>query len=403
MRMKKTWMVVLMMVLCVMFTSSAWAAGYKVGFIASVTGASSFLGQPQKETAQMVQDWINSSGGINGVPLELIYEDSKSMEADGLLLTKKLIEKDHVLAIIGDTMTGVSMAMVPICTKAEMPMISMASALAIVTPEDEIDRINASPKPWLESPKKQRYWIFKTANTDTSVAEKMWMYCVAKKYKKIGLITISLANGQQGRQQLKRMAPKYGMEIVADEVYAPTDTDMTAQLTKIRAAGAQAVINWSVGPPQVIVTKNWSDLGMRGKIPLIHSHGFGNKDYIRLSGGAAEGIIVPLGRVLYAEKIDPKHPQKAVLTKYKTEYEKRYKKDVTTFGGHAYDGVMLVADALKAVGPNKKKIRDYLENNVKNWPGIDGVFNFSPTDHCGYWAEALEMVEVVNGDWELAK
>jgi branched-chain amino acid transport system substrate-binding protein len=400
--MKKRWIAFLMMFFCIIFTHPVWAA-YKIGFVASITGPASWLGEPEKNTAIMLQEWINAAGGIKGVPIEIIIEDSKGMEADAVLATKKLIEKDNVLVVIGSSTTGESMAMVPICEQAETPMISMAAALSIVTPEDETKRMEASATPWLEVPKKQRYWIFKVAPPDASAVEKIYIYCQAKKIEKVAIITVSAGYGVEGRRQLKRLAPKYGIEIVADELYGPRDTDMTAQLTKIKASPAQAVINWSVGPPQVIVTKNWNDLGMRGKIPLIQSHGFGSKSNIKLAGGAAEGVITPLGRVLYAEKVDPKNPQKEVILKYKTEYEKRYKSDVSTFGGHAYDSIMMVMDALKAVGPDKKQIRDYLETKLRNWPGTGGMYNMSPTDHTGFGADGFEMIEVVNGEWEFAK
>jgi branched-chain amino acid transport system substrate-binding protein len=400
--MKKSWIAFLTMVLCIAFISPGWAA-HKIGFVVAATGPASWLGEPEKNTAIMLQEWINAAGGINGVPIEIVIEDSKSMEADAVLVTKKLIEKDNVLVIIGSTTTGESMAMVSICEKAEIPMIAMAAALSIVTPEDEMKRMEASEKPWLEVPKKQRYWIFKVAPADASAVEKIYIYCQAKKIKKVAIITVSAGFGVEGRRQLKRLAPKYGIEIVADELYGPTDTDMTAQLTKIKGTPAQAVINWSIGPPQVIVTKNWNDLGMRGKIPLIQSHGFGSKSNIRLAAEAAEGVIAPLGRVVYAEKVDPKHPQKTVIMKYKTEYEKRFKSDVSTFGGHAYDAIMMVTDALKAVGPDKKQIRDYLETKIHNWPGTGGIYNMSPVDHTGFGVDGFEMIEVVKGEWEFAK
>lgn len=399
--MKKSSIYLMAIVFGLMFTGSASAA-YKIGCVMGITGPSSFLGEPMKETALMVQEWVNNAGGINGVPVEFVIEDSKGMEADAVLATKKLIERDKVLVVIGGT-TGESMAILPICEKAETPFISLGAALSIVTPEDEMKRMDASNKPWLEVQKKQRYWIFKTPQTDSSAVEKIYMYCQANKIKKVGIITVSAGFGVEGRKQLKRVASKYGIEIVADELYAPKDTDMTAQLTKIKASGAQAVINWSIGPPQVIMTKNWSDLGMRGKIPLIQSHGFGNKGNIRLAGAAAEGVLAPLDRVIFAERVDPKHPQKAVIMKYKTEYEKRYKKDVSTFGGHAYDAIMMTVDALKAVGPDKKAIRDYIEQKIRYWPGTGGIFNMSPADHTGLGPDAFEMIEVVNGEWELAR
>ena len=282
--------------------------------------------------------------------------------------------------------------------KAETPLISCAAALSIVTPKDELDRIMAAKA--FEMPKKQNHWIFKTAQTDTSAVEAIYDYMKKKGITKVAIITVTAGFGDFGRQELKRVAPGYGISIVADERYGPKDSDMTAQLTKIKGTDAQALINWSVGPPQVIVTKNWKQLDM--KIPLYQSHGFGSKRNIELAGGAAEGLLCPLGHVVVAEKVRADHPQKAVIMKYKTEYEKRFKTDVSSFGGYAYDALYLVVDALKTSGMNKGKMRDYLETKVKNWAGVSGVFNMSPEDHTGLKKDAFEMIVVKGGDWALA-
>lgn len=353
--------------------SSLAAEPIKIGFIAAVTGPFSFLGEPEKNTAIMVQEWINKEGGIKGRPLQIIIEDSKSEESQAVLATKKLIEKDNVLLIIGSSSTGESLAMAPICEKAEIPMISMAAALQIVTPADEYKRMMSSPNAAFEVPKVQRPWIFKTPQTDFSAVEAIYGHMKQKGITKIGIVTVSAGFGATGRAELKRLAPKYNITIVADEVYGPKDSDMTAQLTRIKAAGAQAVVNWSVGPTQVIVTKNWKALAMG--IPLYQSHGFGSKENIRLAGGAAEGVICPLGRLVVWEKIPKNHPQYPILSKYAQEYEKQFKAEVSTFGGHAYDAIYMAVDALRKVGPDKAKIRDHLENGIKNWPGTGGIFN----------------------------
>lgn len=373
----------------------------KLGFVASITGGASFLGEPEKNTAIMIQDLVNKEGGINGRPLEILIEDSKSSESDAVLVTKKLIERDKVVVIIGSSTSGESMAMANICEKAQIPMISMAAAGQIVTPAEEYKRIINSPKAAFEVPKVQRPWIFKSPQTDTSAVEAIYAYMKKKNISKVGIISVSDGFGSSGRAELKRLAPKYGITLVADEVYGPKDSDMTAQLTRIKASGAQAVINWSVGPTQVVVTKNWKALAMG--IPLYQSHGFGSKKNIELAGGAAEGVICPLGRLVVWDKLPKSNPQYPVLSKYAQEYEKRFKSEVSTFGGHAYDALYMVIDALKKVGPDKAKIRNYLENNIKNWPGTGGIFNMSPTDHTGLDLHAFEMIQVVKGDWEFAK
>lgn len=356
---------------------------YKIGAIFSVTGAASFLGEPEKNTAIMLMDQINKAGGINGHPLEIIIEDSKSQEADAVLAAKKLLEKDNVLAIVGPSTTGESMALVPIMNNAKTPLISCAAGYGITNPVNE------------------RYWIFKTPQYDLSAVQAIYNHMKKKGIKKVGIITISTGFGDAGRKALLDEAPKWGIQIVADERYGPKDSDMTTQLTKIKASGAQAVINWSVGPGQVVVTKNWHDLKLG--IPLYQSHGWGSKKNIELAGKAAEGVIAPLGRLVVWEKLPDKHPQKALLKKYESDYKARFKSEPGTFGGHAYDAIMMVVDALKKVGPDKAKIRDYIEKHIKNWPGTGGIFNMSEKDHCGLDMNAFEMVVVKNGDWEILK
>jgi len=371
---------------------------YVVGAVFSVTGAASFLGEPERNTAKMVEEWVNAAGGIKGRPLQVIVEDSKSEEGQAVLAVRKLLEKDKVIAIVGPSTTGESMAVVPIMEKAKIPLISCAAALSIVTPKDEMDRILAAKT--FEMPTKQNKWIFKTPQTDTSAVQTIYEHMKKKGISKIAIITVTVGFGDTGRKELKRVAPAYGISIVADELYGPKDSDMTAQLTKIKGTDAQAVVNWSVGPVQVIVTKNWKQLDM--KIPLYQSHGFGSKRNIELAGGAAEGVLCPLSRLVVAEKVPQNHPQKSVIIKYKTEYEKRFKADVSTFGGHAYDALYMLVDALKAVGHDKAKIRDYLETKIKNWPGTGGIFNISPADHTGLSKDAFEMIMVKDGDWAFA-
>jgi len=356
---------------------------YKIGAIFSITGAASFLGEPEKNTVLMLADQINKAGGINGTPVEVIIEDSKSDETQAVLSAKKLIEKDKVLAIIGPSTTGESMAIVPIMNNAKTPLVSCAAGAGITQPVNE------------------RYWIFKSPQYDFSAVEAIYSHLKKQNITKVGIITISNAFGDSGRKALNEISHKYSITVVADERYGPKDSDMTTQLTKIKNSGAQAVINWSVGPGQIIVTKNWYSLKMN--IPLYQSHGWGSKKNIELAGKSAEGVIAPLSRLVVWEKLPDKHPQKALLKKYSNDYESRFKSEPGTFGGHAYDAFMMVVEALKKVGPDKKKIRDYIENNIKNWPGTGGIFNMSPSDHCGLDKDAFEMVVIKNGDWEILK
>jgi branched-chain amino acid transport system substrate-binding protein len=218
---------------------------------------------------------------------------------------------------------------------------------------------------------------------------------------KIAIMSVTSGFGASGRGELIRLAPKYGMNIVADEKYGPKDTDMTVQLTKIKGLAPKAIINWSVGPTQVTVLRNWKDLGMTS-IPFYQSHGFGSKKNIELAAGAAEGVFCPLGSVNVAELLSADNPQKAVTVKYMNDYKAKYNEPLSSFGGHAWDALHMVEQALSNVGDDKAKIRDYLENNIKGFVGQHGIFNYSPNDHNGLTKDAFNMVIVKDGDWALA-
>ena len=245
-----------------------------------------------------------------------------------------------------------------------------------------------------------RKWVFKVPQSDTHAVEKIYDYLLKNGITKIAIMSVSTGFGASGREELLRIAPEVGIEIVADERYGPKDTDITAQLTRIRGTDAQAIVNWSIGPTQVLAVKNWKDLGMTS-IPFFQSHGFGSPKNIELAAGAAEGVFCPLGKVNIPLLVPDNDPQKKVIMLYNEAYEKKYHEPVSSFGGHAWDSLNLVIDALRAVGPDPAKIRDYIENR-KNFIGQHGVFNFSPTDHNGLTKDAFEMVVVKNGTWALA-
>jgi branched-chain amino acid transport system substrate-binding protein len=377
------WIVLILIVsLALPFSCTKEKEPYKVGAVFSVTGRASFLGEPEKKTVEMIAEAINKVGGINGHRLELVLYDDESDETKCVLAVKRLIKKDTVPVIIGPSLSGNTLAVVKVANDAKVPLVSCAASNKIVTPVVD------------------RKWIFKVPQSDTHAVEKIYDYLLKNGVKKIAVMSVSTGFGASGREELLRLAPEVGIEIVADERYGPKDTDITAQLTRIRGTDAQAIVNWSVGPTQVLAVKNWRDLGMTN-IPFYQSHGFGSRKNIELAGGAAEGVFCPLGRVNIPELVPADHPQKKVIEIYNKAYQEKYNEPLSSFGGHGWDALNLVIDALKAVGPDAAKIRDYIETRT-NYIGQHGVFNFSPTDHNGLTKEAFEMVVVKDGDWALA-
>ena len=353
----------------------------KIGAVFSITGPASFLGEPERNSALMFEEQVNAAGGINGRPVKIIIYDTEGDATKTKNRIERLIKKDKVIAIIGPSRSGSSMAVIPVIEKAQILQISAAAAIQIVQPVKK--------------------WVFKTPQTDTSAVEAIYTHMKKDGLTKVALLTGSTGFGGAGRAQLKLVSERMGITIVADEVFGPKDTSVMAQLTKIRGTDAQAIIGWTIAPPQVIMLKNWKQLGMDKNFRFYQSHGFGSKRNIELAGGAAEGVYAPLGRVVMAEILPKWSAQRAFALKYKTDYEKKFGKGVSTFGGHAWDALHLLKAAIEAVGTDKAKIRDYLEL-MKGFAGTGGIFNMSPTDHNGLDVNAFDMVIVKDGTWALA-
>ncbi|MFC1859707.1 ABC transporter substrate-binding protein [Thermodesulfobacteriota bacterium] len=368
-----------LMVPCITMASSI-----KVGAVFSVTGRASFLGDPEKKTALMVAEQINNAGGINGQKLELIIYDDEGDATKCNLFVKKLITQDKVCAVIGPSLSGLSLAVLPLAEKYEIPLVSCAASYKIVHDEK-------TGKPYK--------WVFKTPQSDSMAVGAIYTHMKKKGINKIAIVTVTTGFGASGLSELIRLAPEFGMVIVTDEKYGPKDTDMTAQLTKIKGKGPQAIVNWSIGPTQVTVLRNFRDLGMT--VPFYQSHGFGSRKNIELAAGAAEGVFCPLGAVNVAERLTPYDTQQKVTLQYLNNYKAKYNEALSSFGGHAWDALHLVENSLKSVGCDKAAIRAHLEN-TRGFVGQHGVFNFSPDDHNGLSKEAFKMVVVKEGDWALA-
>jgi branched-chain amino acid transport system substrate-binding protein len=360
--------------------TAAAADPIKIGSVLSVTGPAAFLGDPELKTLEMYIEDINKKGGVLGRPLQLVYYDDGSDAGKANGFAKRLIDDDKVDLIVGGTTTGSTMSMVPLVEKAGIPFISLAGAVVIVEPVKK--------------------WVFKTPHTDRMAAEKVFEDMKKRGIDKVALLTETSGFGQSGKKEAEAVAAKYGIVLVANETYGPKDTDMTPQLTKIKGtSGVQAVFIIGLGQGPAIATKNYQQLGIA--LPLYHAHGVASEEFIKLAGPAAEGVRLPAAALLVADKLDDKDPQKPVVIAYKKAFNERWKTDVSTFGGHAYDGLMLAVEAIKRAGStDKAKVRDALEA-TKGYIGTGGVVNMSPTDHMGLDLSAFRMLEIKKGDWSL--
>ncbi|HWD21930.1 MAG TPA: ABC transporter substrate-binding protein [Burkholderiales bacterium] len=354
----------------------------RIGAFLSVTGPAAFLGDPEQKTLELYVEKINAAGGVLGRKLQLYSYDSAGDAEKARAYVKRLIEQDKVDVLVGGSTTGETMAAVPLAEAANVPFISLAGAVVIIEPVKK--------------------WVFKTPHTDRMACEKVFDDMRARGATKVALISGAGGFDRSMRAECLKVAAQRGVQIVADESYGAGDTDMTAQLTKIKnTPGVQAVLNCGFGQGPAIVTKNYRQLGIQ--VPFYQSHGVASKQYVKLSGDAAEGVRLPAAALLVAETLPAADKQKKVVVDYKREYEARFKSEVSTFGGHAYDGLMLAVDAIKrAGGTDRAKVRDALES-TKGYMGTAGVVNMSPKDHMGLDLSAFRMLEVRKGDWTLVQ
>lgn len=354
---------------------------YVIGIAFAETGGASSLGEPERLTADMIAKQINDAGGINGRELKFVAYDTQSDETQAVLAIKKLIEQDKVLAVVGGTTSGESMGMLNVAEENETPFVSVAAAITIVEPVKK--------------------WVFKTAQTDRlALGTIIEGYIKPNGFKNIAWASVNYAYGDSGRVEFEKLAPENGLTGVADERFGRDDTDMTTQLTKIKGTNPDALLVWSIPPSASIITKNYGDLDLSGRFPMIQSHGIGNMTYIEQSGTASNGVVFPAGKLLVADILPDSDPQKQTLVQYKADYEAFANKPASTFGGHGWDGIMMVVEALKNGAETREEIRDYLEG-LTNFVGISGVFNMSADDHMGLDPSAMAMIEIKDGKWTL--
>jgi branched-chain amino acid transport system substrate-binding protein len=362
--------------------ASAATAEIRIGASLSVTGPASFLGDPALKTLEMLVAQVNAAGGIRGEPIRLIHYDDGGDANRARTFATRLVEDDEVVAVIGGSTTGTTMAMGPVFAENEVPFISLAGAVVIIDPVNP--------------------WVFKTPHTDRMACEKIFADIRKRGLSKVGMISGTDGFGASMRQQCMEVAAASGVEIVADESYGPGDADMTPQLTRIRnTAGVEAVVNPGFGQGPAIVTRNYAQLGVG--LPFYQSHGVASDAFIELAGPAAEGVRLPGTALLVADLLPADDPQHGVVNAYKSAYEAAYGATPSTFGGYAHDAFWLLVGAIDVAGSTDGwAIRDAIEA-VEQYVGVTGEFNMSPTDHMGLDLTAFRMLEIRNGGWTLVE
>jgi len=381
---RKNWVFEIILVFAFIWWAPSIAfpkGAYKVGALFAVTGPVSFIGESQRKTTEMIEGWVNAAGGIDGHPLEIIVHDTKAdkeVAASGL---GKLVEKEGVVAVIGTSQYDIGLFLMPLIGEHKVPFISCTAALTLPG--------------WM----KGKTWVFGVKGFRPAVE------VICEHVQKRGIVEVAILSatsefGHRGRTDLIKLAPKYGIDIVGDEKYKPGEKNTRVYVDRVKGTDAQAIINWSEGDSQIEICRNWKDLRIR--VPLYQGPEFGNKRMVELAKGKGEGVLCPLQRLALMEKLPIEDPQMPALIAYKYSFKKKFGMEASPSGGYAWDALWMIVEALRIVGPDKRRIRDYLEDHIRNWPGVTGIFTMSKQDHCGLTKEAFRMGVVKKGKWVLA-
>ncbi|MDP2810925.1 MAG: ABC transporter substrate-binding protein [Rhodocyclaceae bacterium] len=365
----------------VLAAGSAWA-DITIGVSVSATGPAASLGIPEKQTIALLPQTVG------GEKVKYIVLDDAGDPSTAVKNARKFTGEDKVDAIIGSTTTPPSMAVLEVAFETKTPQIAMAPL----------------PPAGDKAP-----WVFTTPQSFTQMAVAIAQHMVANNIKTVGFIGYADPYGELWLKALQAAIEGKGITISAVERYQRADTSVAGQALKLMASKPDAVLIAGSGTPAVLPQATLIERGYKGK--FYQTHGIANRDFLRVGGKNVEGTIFPVGPMLLAEGLPDSHPSKKPALEYIKLYESAHGANSrSTFGGHAWDAYLLlnraVPEALKKAKPGtvefRVALRDALEN-VKELPGVHGVFNMSPQNHNGFDSRAVVMAIIENGDWKFLK
>ncbi|MEM2291934.1 MAG: ABC transporter substrate-binding protein [Nitrososphaerota archaeon] len=351
---------------------------YVIGGIFPLTGYLSWLGEYKKKGAELQVEIINETGGVDGTPLKLVIYDDQSSPEQAVRVAERLIIKDKVVALIGTASVPISGAVASIANKYGIPTI-IGSGYEI-------------------NPQKDKF-IFNTAHkTDFAVA-RPFEYFKSLKITKIGLLMPIGSLGELGSRLARQYAPIYGLTVIGEEKFDVKAPDVTAQLAKLRVQGPDAIFSFSTGEPAALVARNMAQLGLT--VPLLVSHGNATPGFLNMVKGINVPILVPSGRATVPEELPDTDPCKKVIMEFSKKHEKKYGEPANYYSAEMADAIAILAEAIKrAKSIDGEKLRVTIEN-IRNFVGMQGIYNFSENDHHGTSISDMLVLTVKDGQWKI--
>ncbi|QQO20654.1 ABC transporter substrate-binding protein [Bradyrhizobium diazoefficiens] len=362
----------------------------RIAAIIAVTGPASALGAPERNAVDLFDKTWSSR---NDLPfrIKVISYDDGSDPTKSVSLTRKAIEEDKADVVVCCTTTPSSMAIIDTVSAARVTMISMASSLSIVEP--------ASARPF----------TFKTPTSDKLMIQRTLNYMKRQGIKKIGFFGLEDAYGEGGLKELQNVVKDTGIELAATERFARQDTNFTPQALRLKQAGLDAVYIHAIPPSADLAHEALKRVGYTG--PIYHGGGSSINAFVDIGKANVEGAIVGVGALNVYDQIKQDNPLRPVLAKFAELFDGVYGKGkVDLFAGQSWDAMMLAVNSYqRALNSGAKPddlasmriaIKDAMEH-TKDWPGVNGVFNITPTDHLGLDKRSTFLSQIKGGKFVL--
>lgn len=366
-----------------------WAAPsvaeVKIGVITSASGPIALVGIPQKNSVALMPTQIGDQ------TVRYITLDDGSDPTASVKAFKKLIDEEHVDAIIGPSGSPNAMGVIQFAAESGTPMLAPVGTAAVVLPMTE-----------------QKKWVFKTTQNDDLIAQALVQNMVQRGVKTLGFIGTADQYGENWAKVMGALAEKNGIKLVASERFQRQDTSVTGQSLKILMARPDAVLVAAPGSSSVMPQTTLFDQGYKGQ--MYQTHGAALDAFLQLGGKKVEGTILAASLMLVLDEMPDSHPSKAIAQGYVDAYKKAYGQAPATFGANVYDAGLLLEKAIpsaeKTAQPGtpqfRAALRDALEN-THELAATQGVYNMSPADHSGFDERGRELITVKNGQWVLLK
>ncbi len=352
--------------------TTASAGPIKIGMITSLTGAYTPLGTNDKLGAQQQVDAINAAGGINGRQIDLIVENDNTSPTQAVQDFKTL-QSDGVVAVVGPVFSSACMAIISDVEAAKIPTIDTCADDAQVNPV--------------------RQYVFMTPPTTLIVGQQLLAYMKSKGLTKMAVAHDTTAFGQAGWDEMKSLAPQYGVSFVYHGSFSATDTTFTSVLTAVKSSGAQGLMVWGAGPAEVALTSQFKSLGL--SIPLLFSHAQASTLYTKPAGAGGDGAIIASSIGGIGPYLPSNYPGRSVIVQFADTFQKNNGYYPPEFGFDAGGAIAMIAKAIGQNGVSTSGV-DKALNQMTITTG-DGTYHFTSTDHDGMSVDQVEITRDSNG------